>query len=518
MAEVIGGNIIVHNFSLSSAPITTIPDVAMALRSMYIKIVPSLKVSQFDTDNVVNTQYIAENFPALKTEGIYTIFICILIYLAFIGPILYYFLKKKDKREWGWVAVPALSLVFMGIVFLLSQNSLYRKDIMNIVSITDINQDNPVANTRISAALKSSSSGDVTFTMKESIPLSFQDAYRGGFGRRGKEKPIRKILSGEGTKVIFYDNQSWATNTFMTNTSVDIGGGLESTISLDGNLISGEVINHTNLDFYGVVIGTAGCFQRYDQLKAGESLKFSYKMKDISSRKGIYEMVNEMYGDINDRAVVRKRIKESTLSANEAYELYQQKNLVEDSLKLEYYQKQENFETGILPIVVYAFNDAPVLPQKKYINGELALERNLGLYRCKFNIDLSRSGEVTIPFGLIYPARVESEFSVNRDVYTNYLYPDKAGEVDCIFQMPKGIDVSMFQVRTQADLVSFSKEPEIYHIATDTWEPLKAEEYQNVKEYLTDDGALRVKIFINEVREVAMPEIRLKGRGSNAGN
>lgn len=512
------GNIIVHNFSLSSAPITTIPDVAMALRSMYVNIVPSLKVSQFDTENIANIQYIADNFPAFKTEGIYTIFICILIYLVFIGPILYYFLKKKDKREWGWVALPVFSLVFMGIVFLLSQNSLYRKDIMNIVSITDINQNTSVTNTRICAALKSSSSGDVTLTMEEPIPLSFYDSYRGWDRSSGKEKPIRKILSGESTEVTFYDNQSWATNTFMTNTSIDLGGGFESTISMDGNVISGEVINHTNLDFYGVVIGTAGHFQRFDQLKAGESLKFSYNMKEIPSRKGIYEMVNEIYDEINDRAATRKRIKEGTLSVNEAYELYQQKNLVEDSLQIEYYQKQENFETGILPIVVYAFNDIPVLPQKKYVNGDLVLERNLGFYRCKFDLDLSRSGEVSIPFGLIYPARFEADFTVNRDVYTNYLYPDKSGEVDCIFQMPKGIEVSTFQIRTQADLVSFSKEPEIYHVATNTWEPLKAEEYQNVEEYLTDDGAIRVRIFINEVREVAMPEIRLKGRGNNAGN
>ncbi len=514
------GHIIIHNFSLSSTPFTNISDFAQALRSVYLTVVPSLKVSSYDTQyNDMDVQYVAENFPALKTEGIYIILICLFLYIIILGPVLYYYLKKKDKREWGWVAVPTLAIVFMGIVFFLSHNSLYKSSIINEVSVTDINNVSPIANTNVSVALKAASNGDITFRMEEPIELSFYDSHRGRYQSSGSEERLRKILSGENTEVTFYNNRSWATNNFKTQTSVDLGGNLESTVTLNGNHLSGKIINHTNLDFYGVVIGIAGHFQRFDQLNAGESLNIEYIMDEtVNTGTNAYDITDEMYGYLNDRGEVRKRIKEGTLNTNEAYRLYQQKNLIEDSMQVDYYGDGETLEEGILPIIFYAFNDTPVLPQKKYINGELALERTVGFYRSKLELDLSHTKEFDIPFGIIYPTRFESENIVNQDIYSKYMYPDKAGEVDCIYQIPKNVQLSMMQIRNQADVVSFYADPQIFNVKLNNWEPLKTEEYYNIEEYLTGENTIKVRLFINEARDVAMPEMRLKGRGTNAGN
>ena len=53
-----------------------------------------------------------QNLPAIDLPPIEQLFLLLFAYVALIGPINYVVLRRLDKREWAWVTMPALVLVF----------------------------------------------------------------------------------------------------------------------------------------------------------------------------------------------------------------------------------------------------------------------------------------------------------------------------------------------------------------------------------------------------------------------
>ena len=58
--------------------------------------------------------YALQNLPAIDLPPIEQLFVLLLAYIALIGPVNYLILRKLDKREWAWITIPALVVVFAG--------------------------------------------------------------------------------------------------------------------------------------------------------------------------------------------------------------------------------------------------------------------------------------------------------------------------------------------------------------------------------------------------------------------
>ena len=56
--------------------------------------------------------YALQNLPSVDLPSIEQLFILLIAYIALIGPINYLILRRLDKREWAWVTIPALVVVF----------------------------------------------------------------------------------------------------------------------------------------------------------------------------------------------------------------------------------------------------------------------------------------------------------------------------------------------------------------------------------------------------------------------
>ncbi len=67
------------------------------------------------------------NFPPLGMGTVKLLLGLLAVYIFIVGPVLYLVLKKLDKREKGWIAIPALAAVFVAAVFAVSRTSLYGK-------------------------------------------------------------------------------------------------------------------------------------------------------------------------------------------------------------------------------------------------------------------------------------------------------------------------------------------------------------------------------------------------------
>lgn len=61
----------------------------------------------------------------------------LLCYIIVAGPVLYMILKKKDKRQYMWIGIPAASILFSVIVFILGGQTRVTDPVMTYVSIID---------------------------------------------------------------------------------------------------------------------------------------------------------------------------------------------------------------------------------------------------------------------------------------------------------------------------------------------------------------------------------------------
>ncbi len=56
--------------------------------------------------------YQLQNLPSVDLPPIDQLFLLLIAYIALIGPINYLILRRLDKREWAWITIPALVVVF----------------------------------------------------------------------------------------------------------------------------------------------------------------------------------------------------------------------------------------------------------------------------------------------------------------------------------------------------------------------------------------------------------------------
>ncbi|BCN32233.1 hypothetical protein [Anaeromicropila herbilytica] len=73
-----------------------------------------------------------------KAPNIVWYVLILLIYVFFVGPILYLILKKMEKRELTWIIVPSLSILTTLIVFLCGSSTRIEKPYVGYVSVLEV--------------------------------------------------------------------------------------------------------------------------------------------------------------------------------------------------------------------------------------------------------------------------------------------------------------------------------------------------------------------------------------------
>ncbi|BCJ85849.1 DUF4350 domain-containing protein [Effusibacillus dendaii] len=101
-----------------------------------------MQYREHNFNNIWNLLNVSQYFPQLQLFSVKTISIAMLFYMVLIGPGLYLFLRRKDKREWGWGALPAISLTLTAVILVYgfaSHKSKVYTQAVGVINITDSN-------------------------------------------------------------------------------------------------------------------------------------------------------------------------------------------------------------------------------------------------------------------------------------------------------------------------------------------------------------------------------------------
>ncbi|MBV9852602.1 MAG: hypothetical protein JO250_23325 [Armatimonadetes bacterium] len=193
--------------------------------------------------------------PALDAPGAGVVGLFLLAYVLILVPVNYLVLKRLDKKEWSWVTVPALVLVFAvatyGVGYAAKGSSVF----VNRAAVVETAAGQRQAGLYTEIGLFSPHRTAYDLTVADpnalaAIPAPPEEF--GPYGRRGQPAggaygQTRFVQTSGDAKVQDAAVNMWAMRAFDLQTVTDLGGAITSSLSHNPGTgaVNGTLANHT---------------------------------------------------------------------------------------------------------------------------------------------------------------------------------------------------------------------------------------------------------------------------------
>ena len=193
--------------------------------------------------------------PALDAPDVDVVGLFLLAYVLVLVPINYLVLKRLDRKEWAWVTVPALVVVFAvttyGVGYAAKGNSVF----VNRAAIVETTAGERQAGLYTEIGLFSPHRTSYDMSVADpnalaAIPVPPED-YNNYYARRGQSSGssygrTRFVESSGEAKVQDAAINMWAMRAFDVQSATDLGGAYTSTLHFaPPGLVTGALVNQT---------------------------------------------------------------------------------------------------------------------------------------------------------------------------------------------------------------------------------------------------------------------------------
>lgn len=135
------GNILVYHFPLSMEEVKESELLVNGgvngklLNTFYVGVVAQVleDIPEVVKKKVIGEEYanysqyrvesILENADYMEVPKVFPYTMILIVYIAIIGPVLYFVLKKKKKSILVWIIVPCLSIIFTGLIYFMGEST-----------------------------------------------------------------------------------------------------------------------------------------------------------------------------------------------------------------------------------------------------------------------------------------------------------------------------------------------------------------------------------------------------------
>lgn len=277
------GLVIQTAFSLGDEPISKSPGMTAFWKELF-SAGESVIVSPFN--NMYNpldqlSYTVGETnglFPSFKVSAP-LIFGIIALYIIIIIPILYFILKRRDKREYAWWIIPAIALLTSVAIFGYGAKDRIGRAQIQHTAILNVEPDGNIKGYYAESIL-SNKSGDYIFNAPHgtSIAASPQSSM---FNARGNMVHKRAMLEdgATGTALHFRNVGYWNVASVYGETNLKDVGEIVSDLSFETGVLAGSITNDFPFVLKDVVIWSGSDFISLDDIGAGETVEIKETLK-----------------------------------------------------------------------------------------------------------------------------------------------------------------------------------------------------------------------------------------------
>ena len=523
------GNVVIATFDMALSPFSTYSGNNNIIKSAFEN--GGINILRSDESSLLERMwnYESSEVMTMGETGINIIFIFIILYIIFVGPVLYIILKKKDKREYGWFIIPIASIIMTVAVFGVSKIYGYNKGIMGVVSTVDLNSDDGFGNAYISVSAKSPNAGKVSLKLSEKLPLNLflYDSYR-----VSDDDFIAEVNVGDESAISFNNTEKWDDNNILVTKKVDMGGNFDFDASIQGNILKLNMNNKTSHNFENLILNIRNMSFHLGDIASGESIEKDLDLSDntLYINKGLLNGVDVYLGSDNGYYDLENMYKSNEYTKKQVFNDYVRGSVFGsnmDSEYLRYSEMGEEAKNGIT-MSLYMFDSDSILNDGSLINGKAPISLINNVYYIDKVISYVYMDSYDIPDGMILPTVLDNEsqgvFDYNVDDNYLYVYSDKdislenntsvGAEVSMIFDMPIKSNIKSFKI---SGYNMPSVKEEIYNVKTGAYETLISSDITDISSYINENGEVKIKIsYPLEHKEYIFPTISVKGGNADA--
>lgn len=429
-----------------------------------------------------------ESFAVSKTA----MFFIILLYIIMVVPVLYIILAKKDKREYAWLAIPAIAILASLGIFAAGAKDRIANPQIQQTGFFEVDGDGGL-NGYYMNTLLSNRSGDYQFSAPSTTTMT---ATAGDQFAGGSMHSTAILEAGpQSSTLTVRDMRYWSVASIIGESYINGSGQFEIGLTLENGKLSGTVRNafpfavHDAAIWTGTRLLSLGDFNPDEEKQVTEMVQTDLlqPISPIGQTIGAQPMASE-------EELIEAR-KQSALAMS--YE-----HLAESSSS---------------PYMIGYTNDA-IIPVA--LESEEARVSAVHLLAQSFEPSLSFDGEVAVNSDdfIIDVRAVNPQIAVQEYPDNAYFYGLEPGEYRVFYQLPQALaggnaSWTKLEILSNAPDIDFS----ILHSDSGEFEPLpsgSADLSENSGSYISEDGIIEIRMNKNQqtgYSEVTIPKIEMEG-------
>lgn len=218
---------------------------------------------------------------AMPSVSVYVMIL--LIYIICLGPAVYLFLRKKDKREYMWLFIPCTAITFSVIVYMAGKATRYTEPFIRFYSAVDLTDEAAVENTKILLTSPDkdrsvmSIEGDCDlYLLSDEYYLETQTGMNEKFERMKKklseaEYNAAMSVSDTRTDVLVKSTSAFDKEYFSNTRILKTEGRIDADTFYYKGVLSGTVTNTTDWNLHNAFVIHEGLIFMIGDLAAGET-------------------------------------------------------------------------------------------------------------------------------------------------------------------------------------------------------------------------------------------------------
>ncbi len=453
----------------------------------------SMDMGSFFRNNTYAIQEAVNQFSEMAAARTSSYYLILFLYILFVAPLSYFILKKLDKREWMWLTVPVLAVIFGALVFITGTGTRSGKITTNMISYITLDKNGSAyADTFVGILNANKSKVKISGQNGERI-IPVSNNY---YSDQTFEKEVLEatVFTGENGGIEYRNSSLLETKVLQLQENQIELGKIETNLNIQNGKIRGTIKNSTGLDIIDCVLLMPEGYYKIESLKNGET--FTLDAVNYSSHNGnIYEMVQGVYfrrtssGKSEDE---RKRNMDLRQEGNILQRMYDYGNTQIDGIRLIGFSKSEIHK--------------PLL-----VNGVEAKKHERNVLIMPIDVKFKNGDIMEYPLGFV-PFEVTNTSNLHYETQMKRFFGN--GSAELLYRLDKNMTVDEFQVKTLSILYKTnSSSYSIFNLQQQAYQPLSdiVVSGENLKDYLSSDNTIKIKLEVTD-GEIGIPQIAAKGR------
>ena len=220
-----------------------------------------IATDEFNQEASIHDSIRGQDFGAQpgKVPGVGKYALILLFYIILIGPVLYFILKKMDKRHLIWIVVPAFSICFSLIIYIAGSDTRVKNLFMGYYSYLTYDE-NKQATEEVYFTISSPQNQKHSVSIDNDYAIvAIQDSMFYSEQEKVKNDTYKtSVLYGdEKTKIVMKDYAGFAPVYFKATSETKNQGDYQSDLTYYNYQMTGSFVNQTGFDISNAFIVTS---------------------------------------------------------------------------------------------------------------------------------------------------------------------------------------------------------------------------------------------------------------------